>query len=67
MKSYDFVKRIVESWEDENMLNDFLETFEVGKDISYEDYITFNMKYVDGSCDEEFFINYNWNNEDGEF
>jgi hypothetical protein len=45
------------------MLNDFLETFELGKDISYEDYVNFNMKYVNGGCDEEYYINSNWNSE----
>jgi hypothetical protein len=63
MKSYDFVKRIIENCENENMLNDFLETFELGKDISYEDYVNFNMKYVNGGCDEEYYINSNWNSE----
>ena len=39
-RSYDYVKEVIESYEIDEILNDFLNEFEVGKDISYEDYST---------------------------
>ena len=46
-RSYDYVKEVIESYEDEEILNDFLNEFEVGKDISYEDYYDFCYNYID--------------------
>ncbi len=61
-KSFKIVKNIIEGYEDEKILNDFLEEFNNKKRINYKEFIDFNMKYVNGGCDEEFYINWNWNN-----
>ena len=41
VRDYNYVKEVIESYEDEEMLNDFLNEFEVGKDIIYKDYLAF--------------------------
>jgi hypothetical protein len=61
-RSFKIVKSIIEGYEDEKILNDFLEKFNNKKRINYKEFIDFNMKYVNGGCDEEFYINWNWNN-----
>jgi hypothetical protein len=61
MKSFKFVKSIIESYEDNNILNDFLNEFSGKKEISFDEYLKFNMKYVNGGCDEEEYIIDNWN------
>jgi hypothetical protein len=61
-RSFKIVKNIIEGYEDEKILNDFLEEFNNKKRINYKEFIDFNMKYVNGGCDEEFYINWNWNN-----
>ena len=61
-RSFKIVKNIIEGYEDEKILNDFLEEFDNKKRINYEEFINFNMKYVNGGCDEEYYINWNWNN-----
>jgi hypothetical protein len=61
MKSFKFVKSIIESYEDNNILNDFLNEFSNKNEITFVEYLNFNMKYVNGGCDEEYYIKYNWN------
>ena len=60
-KSFEFVKNIIESYEDKNILNDFLECFSNKNEITFDEYLKFNMKYVNGGCDEEYYIIDNWN------
>lgn len=62
VRSFEYVKEIIESYEDENVMNDFLETFEEGKKISYEDYFKFCEKYFD-DMSETYYVNCNWNDE----
>jgi hypothetical protein len=61
-KSFEFVKNIIESYEDKNILNDFLKCFSNKNEITFDEYLKFNMKYVNGGCDEEYYIRYNWFN-----
>jgi hypothetical protein len=61
MKSFEFVKSIIGSYEDNNILNDFLNEFSGKKEITFDEYLKFNMKYVNGGCDEEYYIIDNWN------
>ena len=61
-KSFEFVKNIIESYEDKNILNDFLECFSNKNEITFDEYLKFNVKYVNGGCDEEYYIRYNWFN-----
>ena len=61
-KSFEFVKNIIESYEDKNILNDFLKCFSNKNEINFDEYLKFNMKYVNGGCDEEYYIRYNWFN-----
>ena len=62
VRSFDFVKDVIESYEDEDILNDFLDEFEEGKDISYKDYFDFCYNYID-DMSEVYYINCNWNDE----
>ena len=59
LKSYDFVKEIIESYGDEDILNDFKNRFEEGKDISYKDYYEFCIEYID-DVSEVYYIKMNW-------
>jgi hypothetical protein len=61
-RDYNYVKEVIESYEDEEMLNDFLNEFEVGKDIIYKDYLDFCYNYID-DLSEIMFIENNWNDE----
>jgi hypothetical protein len=61
-RSYDYVKEVIESYEDEEILKDFLNEFEVGFEISYEDYFSFCYMYID-DMSETYYINCNWNDE----
>jgi hypothetical protein len=61
-RSYDYVKEVIESYEDEEMLNDFLNEFEIDKDIIYKDYLDFCYNYID-DLSEIMFIENNWNDE----
>jgi hypothetical protein len=61
-RSYDYVKEVIESCEDEEMLNDFLNEFEIDKDIIYKDYLDFCYNYID-DLSEIMFIENNWNDE----
>ena len=62
LKSYDFVEEIIESYDDEDILNDFKSRFEEGKDISYKDYYNFCMEYID-DMSEVYYIKKNWREE----
>jgi hypothetical protein len=62
VRSFDFVKDVIESYEDEDILNDFLDEFEEGKDINYKDYFNFCYNYID-DMSEVYYINCNWNDE----
>ena len=62
VRDYNYVKEVIESYEDEEMLNDFLNEFEVGKDIIYKDYLDFCYNYID-DLSEIMFIENNWNDE----
>jgi ribosome assembly protein YihI (activator of Der GTPase) len=62
VRDYNYVKEIIESYEDEEILNDFLNEFEVGKDIIYKDYLDFCYNYID-DLSEIMFIENNWNDE----
>ena len=59
LKSYDFVEEIIESYDDEDILNDFKSRFEEGKDISYKDYYEFCIEYID-DVSEVYYIKKNW-------
>ena len=61
-RDYNYVKEVIESYEDEECLNDFLNEFEVGKDIIYKDYLDFCYNYID-DLSEIMFIENNWNDE----
>ena len=61
-RNYDFVKEVIESYEMEDVLNDFKETFKEGEDISYKDYYDFCYKWID-DVSETYYINCNWNDE----
>jgi hypothetical protein len=51
VSNYDLVKWVIESYEDEDILNDFLNEFKVGKNISRMKYINFCMRYMSDSSD----------------
>ena len=61
-RGYDYVKEVIESYEDDEILNDFLNEFEVGKDINYDDYFNFCYGYIDDMSEIQF-IKCNWNDE----
>jgi len=61
-RDYLYVKEVIESYEDEEILNDFLNEFEEGKDIKYKDYEDFCYNYID-DLSELMFIVCNWNDE----
>jgi hypothetical protein len=61
-RDYNYVKEVIESCEDEEMLNDFLNEFEIDKDIIYKDYLDFCYNYID-DLSEIMFIENNWNDE----
>lgn len=62
VRDYLYVKEVIESYEDEDILNDFLNEFEVGKEIKYDDYFEFCYKWID-DMSETYYINCNWNDE----
>jgi hypothetical protein len=59
VSNYDLVKEIIESYEDEEILNDFLNEFKVGKNISKVKYINFCMRYIDDMSDM-YYVRLNW-------
>ena len=66
VRDYLFVKEIIESYENEEILKDFLNKFEVGKEISYDEYYDFCLNYID-DMSEIYYINNNWNDEYDDF
>jgi hypothetical protein len=62
VRDYNFVKEIIESYEDEEILNDFLEEFEEDKEINYKDYFDFCYNYIDDMSEVDY-IKGNWNEE----
>jgi hypothetical protein len=57
--NYDLVKEIVDSCEDERILNSFNNEFEVGKNVSKSKYFDFFNKFVDDGS-EYYYIKLNW-------
>ena len=62
VRDYNYVKEVIESYEDEDILNDFLDEFEEGKEIKYKDYFDFCYNYID-DMSEVYYIKCNWNDE----
>ena len=60
VRDYNFVKEIIESYEDEEILNDFLNEFEKDKEIKYENYFDFCYNYIDDMSEVDY-IRGNWN------
>lgn len=60
VRDYNFVKEIIESYEDEEILNDFLNEFEKDKEIKYKDYFDFCYNYIDDMSEVDY-IKGNWN------
>jgi len=57
--NYDLVLYVIESFDDEDILSDFKNEFEEGKDIKKDDFISFCEKYSD-DCGEWYYIKLNW-------
>jgi hypothetical protein len=57
--NYDLVLEIIESYEDEEILNDFKNEFEVGKNVSKSKYFEFCGNYID-DMSEIYYIRKNW-------
>lgn len=57
--NYDLVLEIIESYEDQEILNDFKKEFKKGKNISKKEYMEFCVNYVD-DMSEGYYINLNW-------
>lgn len=57
--NYELVKEIIESYEMDSILNEFVKVFKVGENIEYKDYYNFCMKYVD-DMSEVYYIKLNW-------
>jgi hypothetical protein len=56
---YEWVLEVIESYEDEDILNDFKDEFEEGMDFSFDEYCDFCSRYVD-DCSEGYYIRKNW-------
>jgi hypothetical protein len=61
-RDYSYVKEVIESYEDKEMLDNFLNEFKEGEDIKYKDYLDFCYGYID-DLSEIMFIECNWNDE----
>ena len=59
MSNYNLVKEVFEMYDDEDILNDFLNEFEVGKDISKKEFVEFSKRYID-DMSEMIYIRKNW-------
>jgi hypothetical protein len=59
MSNYNLVKKVFEMYDDDEVLNDFLNEFEVGKNISREEFGEFSYRYID-DMSEVIFIYRNW-------
>lgn len=59
MSNYKLVLEIIESYEDESVLNDFKSKFKEGENISEKEYFEFCKKYID-DMSEMYYIKLNW-------
>ena len=57
--NYNLVLEIVESYEMEDILNDFKDEFEEGSNISKSKFVEFFNKYID-DMSETYYIGLNW-------
>jgi len=57
--NYDLVLEVIKSYEMEDVLNDFKNKFEEGKNISRKDYFKFCERYID-DISEYYYIRANW-------
>jgi len=57
--NYDLVLEIVESYEMEDILNDFNSEFEKGSNISKSEFVEFFNRYID-DMSETYYIGLNW-------
>ena len=57
--NYDLVLEVIKSYENEDVLNDFMNEFEIGKRIKKREFIEFCSNYVD-DVSEGYYINLNW-------
>jgi len=57
--NYNLVLEVVKSYEDEKKLEEFLNKFEINKNISYEEYCEFCVSSI-SDCSDWYYINLNW-------
>jgi hypothetical protein len=57
--NYELVLQIIESYENEEILNDFKSKFKVGENIKKKDYMLFCIEYMD-DISEMYYIKLNW-------
>jgi hypothetical protein len=57
--NYELVLQIIESYENEEILNDFKSKFKVGENIKKKDYMLFCSEYMD-DISEMYYIKLNW-------
>ena len=57
--NYELVLEIIESYEDESVLNDFKSKFKEGENISKKEYFEFCKEYIDDMSDM-YYIKLNW-------
>jgi hypothetical protein len=57
--NYDLVLEVIENYDEEDILNDFLNEFEKDKNISKSKFFEFCEKYID-DMSEIYFIKLNW-------
>jgi|688.fasta_scaffold155143_4 hypothetical protein len=59
VNNYDLVLEIIESYEEEEILNEFKNRFKEGKNISKKDYMEFCGEFID-DISEWYYIKLNW-------
>ena len=59
ISNYDLVHQVVEMYDEEEILNDFLNEFTEGDNISKDEFVEFFNKYIDDMSDTQF-IKENW-------
>ena len=57
--NYYLVLEVIDSYNDERVMNDFMDRFVEGENISYEDYEDFCGGYID-DVSEGYYIRMNW-------
>jgi hypothetical protein len=62
VRSFEFVKNVIESYEEDDILNDFLNEFKDKIEIKYKEYFDFCYNYID-DMSEVYYIKDNWVNE----